>query len=149
MNPVPLCVESNILESSINTDNISSFPLYASKISAGFPSPADDYLELNLNLNQHLIKHPAATFFVRVEGDSMIGAGIHPGDLLIVDRSLKPINNKIVIAVLNGDLTVKRLKINDGRYILVPENKNFAPIQITQEMDFSIWGVVTSVIHEL
>ena len=69
--------------------------------------------------------------------------------LLIVDRSLKPINNKIVIAVLNGDLTVKRLKINDGRYILVPENKNFAPIQITQEMDFSIWGVVTSVIHEL
>lgn len=142
-------LKKTILESSIKVEsNVDSFPLYASKVSAGFPSPADDYLELNLNLNQHLVKHPAATFFVRVEGDSMVGAGIHPGDLLIVDRSLRPIDGKIIIAVLNGDLTVKRLKIKDGKYTLVPENKNFTPILVTEEMNFSIWGVVTSMIHE-
>jgi DNA polymerase V len=150
MNHPTLAVEASVLDTAIKSDDtLSSFPLYASKISAGFPSPADDYLELNLNLNQYLIKHPAATFFVRVEGDSMIGAGIHPGDLLIVDRSLQPMDGKIIIAVLNGDLTVKRLKIKDGIYTLIPENKNYAPIQITEEMNFSIWGVVTSVIHEL
>jgi DNA polymerase V len=128
---------------------LDSFPLYACKISAGFPSPADDYLESNLNLNHHLIKHPAATFFLRVEGDSMIGAGIHQGDLLVVDRSLEPTDGKIIIAVLDGDLTVKRLKIKNGVHILMPENKNYPPITIREEMNFSIWGVVTSVIHEL
>lgn len=125
-----------------------SFPLYACKISAGFPSPADDYLESNLNLNQYLIKHPAATFFLRVEGDSMIGASIQHGDLLIVDRSLEPTDGKIIIAVLNGDLTVKRLKIKNDKHTLVPENKNYPEIPIKPEMSFSIWGVVTSVIHQ-
>lgn len=126
-----------------------SFPLFASKVSAGFPSPADDYLESNLNLNQHLIKHPSSTFFLRVEGDSMIGAGIHDADLLVVDRSLEPTDGKIIIAVINGDLTVKRLKVKNNILMLAPENKNYPQIIITEEMNFSIWGVVTSVIHEL
>jgi DNA polymerase V len=86
-------------------------PLYANKISAGFPSPADDYIEMKLDLNTHLIKHPAATFFVRVSGDSMLNAGINSGDLLIVDRSIEPVDGKIVIVALNGELTVKRLSI--------------------------------------
>lgn len=126
-----------------------SFPLYGSKVSAGFPSPADDYLEPNLNLNQHLIKHPAATFFVRVSGESMIGAGINNGDLLVVDRSIEPKDGKVVIAVLNGELTVKRLKIKNGKPQLVPDNKYYPTLEINEDMNFSIWGVVTSVIHEL
>jgi DNA polymerase V len=85
-------------------------PLYASTVSAGFPSPADDYLELSLDLNQYLIKHPAATFYVRVKGDSMINAGIHDGDLLIVDKSMEPGNDDVVVCVINGEFTVKTLK---------------------------------------
>lgn len=124
-------------------------PLYSSRIQAGFPSPGDDYIEKTLDLNEHLIEHPAATFFVRVSGDSMVGAGIHQDDILIVDRSLKAKHNSIVIAVLNGELTVKRLKIQSGRYSLVPENPAYREIGITEEMDFHIWGVVTSVVHQL
>lgn len=125
------------------------FPLYGSKVAAGFPSPADDYIESKLDLNQYLVKRPAATFFVRVEGESMIKAGIHPDDILVVDRSIKPSNGKIVIAVLNGELTVKRLKINGKAVSLLPENDHFQPIMINDEMNFSIWGVVTNVIHSV
>ncbi len=124
-------------------------PLYAARVAAGFPSPADDYIEGKLDLNQHLIKHPAATFFVRVEGDSMIGAGIHSGDILVVDRSLKPRHGKIVIAVLNGELTVKRLEQRKGVLRLLPENNSYPIVEITDAMDFTIWGVVTNVIHAL
>jgi DNA polymerase V len=123
-------------------------PLYSNRIQAGFPSPGDDYIEKALDLNEHLIAHPAATFFVRVSGDSMIGAGIHNEDILIVDRSLKAKHNSVVIAVLNGELTVKRLKIQSGRYSLVPENPAYSEIVITEAMDFRIWGVVTSVVHQ-
>ena len=122
-------------------------PLYATKVAAGFPSPADDYVEGTLDLNEYLVKRPAATFFVRVTGDSMIGAGIHPGDILIVDRSLEPVDGKIVIAVLDGELTVKRLRRRDGVVYLVAENEHYPLIAISEEMDFMIWGVVTSVIH--
>lgn len=118
-------------------------------VTAGFPSPAEDYIEGKLDLNKHLIKHPAATFFVRVAGDSMIDAGIHPGDILIVDRSLEPANKKVVIAIIDGELTVKRIRINKGRIYLIPENKKYKPIEIEKEMDFDIWGVVTNVIHPL
>lgn len=126
-----------------------NFPLFATKVAAGFPSPADDYLESKLDLNQYLVKHPAATFFVRVEGESMLGAGIHPDDILVVDRSIKPTEGKIIIAVINGELTVKRLKIRPPHLILMPENSQFSPIFITEDMSFSIWGVVTNVIHPL
>lgn len=122
-------------------------PLFLAQVPAGFPSPADDYVEGKLDLNRHLIKHPAATFFVRVTGDSMVDAGIHSGDLLIVDRALEPTDNNVIVAVVNGELTVKRIRKKNERVYLVPENKDYAPMEIREEMDFEIWGVVTNVIH--
>lgn len=124
-------------------------PMFTEQVAAGFPSPADDYLEGNLDLNQYLIKHPVATFFVRVTGDSMIGAGIHSGDILIVDRALEATNGRVVIAVVNGELTVKKLVRRDGVIYLMPENDKYKPIEVKDEIDLEIWGVVTSVIHGL
>ena len=126
-----------------------ALPIFLGRLPAGFPSPADDYLEGKLDLNRHLIKHPAATFFVRVTGDSMIGAGIHSGDLLVVDRSLEPADKNVVVAVLDGELTVKRLFKQNGVLRLLPENQNYQPIEITAQQSIEIWGVVTSVIHSL
>jgi DNA polymerase V len=123
-------------------------PLYLSQVPAGFPSPADDYMEGSLDLNTHLIKHPAATFFVRAIGESMKNAGIYSGDILIVDRSLEADDNTVVIAAVNGELTVKRLKKEANLLSLVSDNEEYAPIPISEGMDFSIWGVVTTVIHE-
>lgn len=125
-----------------------TYPLYASRVSAGFPTPADDYIETHLDLNQHLIKHPAATFFLIASGDSMIDAGIPSGSLLIVDKSLEATHGKIVIAALNGELTVKRLSRQHNKLYLLPENKQYPPIDITHEQDIVIWGVVTHVIHQ-
>ncbi len=124
-------------------------PLFMVSVPAGFPSPAEDYIEGKLDLNKHLIKHPAATFFVRVTGDSMINAGIHPGDILIVDRSLDPADKKVVIAVVDGELTVKRIRMIQDKIVLMPENANYEPLRIKEEMSFEIWGVVTNVIHSL
>jgi DNA polymerase V len=124
-------------------------PLFLHPVQAGFPSPAEDYIEKKLDLNEHLIQHPAATFFVRVEGDSMIGAGIHKGDILIVDRSLDALSGRIVIAVLNGEFTVKRLKKEGEILYLIPENPKFPTLEIKPEWDFQIWGVVTYVIHNV
>ncbi len=124
-------------------------PLIGSRIPAGFPSPAQDYVEACLDLNEYLISHPNSTFFVRVDGMSMINAGIHPDDILIVDRSLEPSHNRIVIAVVEGELTVKRLVISHGIYFLCPENPDFPTIEITENSDFTIWGVVTYVIHKV
>ena len=124
-------------------------PLFLAKISAGFPSPADDYIDKKLDLNEYLVKHPAATFFVKVEGDSMLNAGINSGDILIVDRALHPADNKVVIAVLGGELTVKRIRKKRGKLYLMPENPDFTPMEINDEMDFEVWGVVTHVIHPL
>ena len=114
-------------------------PLFTENISAGFPSPASDYEEARLDLNKYLIKNSAATFFVRVTGDSMVGAGIHHGDLLIVDRSIEPKNNNVVIAVINGELTVKRIRIQKKKITLVPENKNYKPREILEGTDFEVW----------
>lgn len=123
------------------------FHLYATKVEAGFPSPADDYLEGQLDLNEHLIKNPASTFFVRVSGESMVGAGINPNDLLIVDRSLRPNSGSIVIAIISGEFTVKRFVFRENSYWLVPENSNFKEKKISEDDDVAIWGVVTNVIH--
>ncbi|MBN2700276.1 MAG: translesion error-prone DNA polymerase V autoproteolytic subunit [Methylothermaceae bacterium] len=122
-------------------------PLFGAKVPAGFPSPADDHQEDSLDLNQHLVKHPAATFFVRVEGDSMTGAGIHHGDLLVVDRALEPKSGSIVVAAINGELTVKRLKIEGERLWLMPENPDFKPLEIGEGMEFLIWGVVAHAVR--
>lgn len=123
-------------------------PTY-SGVAAGFPSPADDFLEDKLDLNEKLIKHPAATFFVRVAGNSMIKAGIYSGDMLIVDRSLEPKSGSIVVAILNGDFTVKRISKRAGRLFLMPENRNYKPIEISEESNFQVWGVVTNVIRNV
>ena len=116
---------------------------------AGFPSPAADYEEDKLDLNRYLIKNPAATFFIRVTGYSMMGAGIYSGDLLIVDRSLEPKDKSVVIAVIDGELTVKRIRIRKNKITLEPENENYSVRQITEDTDFQVWGVVTNVIHAL
>ncbi len=123
--------------------------LFDAAVSAGFPSPAADYEQDKLDLNKHLVSNPAATFFVKVTGDSMIGAGIHHGDLLIVDRSLEPKDKSVVIAVLNGELTVKRIRIRNRKITLEPENHNYSAQEITPDTAFEVWGVVTNVIHKL
>lgn len=117
-------------------------PLYGCSVRAGFPSPADDYIEMYLDLNAHLIHHPAATFFLKASGDSMINVGIADKDLLIVDRSLEATHGKIVIAAVNGELTVKRLSLIGEQVQLLPENDKYAPIIITEDLDLVIWGVV-------
>ena len=122
-------------------------PLMNATITAGFPSPADDHLDLPVDLNEYLVKHPAATFYVRVQGDSMDGAGIHQGDLLIVDRAESYGTGSIVLAVLDGEFTVKKLmKKNESLYLL-SSNTAYQPIKIEAESDFKVWGVVTYIIH--
>ena len=123
-------------------------PLFESGVSAGFPSPADDYLDLPIDLNEFLIKHPAATFYVRVKGNSMEGAGILNGDLLIVDRAEEPRNKSIVLGVIDGEFTVKRIKKKGSDLYLMPDNPEFKPIKINDNMDFQVWGVVTYVVHK-
>lgn len=123
-------------------------PLFSSAVPAGFPSPAEDHVEKSLDLHDHLIEHPAATFFVRVVGESMKGAGIQSGDLLIVDRSIDSFDGKIVVAVVEGEFTVKRARLRGKELFLMPENPLFSPIAINEESDCLIWGVVTYVIHK-
>ena len=124
-------------------------PLFVSTVPAGFPSSAEDYVDKRIDLNEELIKHPAATFFVRVKGYSMIGCSITDGDLLVVDRSLNIQNNSIIIAYLNGEFTVKRVKKAHNCLYLLPENKHFEPIRISDKSDFEVWGVVTHVIKQV
>lgn len=125
-----------------------SLHFYSSRISAGYPSPGDDHVERTLDLNEHLIAHPAATFFLRVVGDSMTGVGIQDNDILVVDRSIEPTDGRIVIAVVSGEMTVKRLRYRGKSVVLVPENPLYSEITLSEDMDFSVWGVVTSVIHQ-
>ena len=125
-----------------------TLPLYSHKVVAGFPSPADDYIEDRLDLNQKLAPHPNSTFLLRVQGDSMIKAGIFEGDILVVDRSIEPKDGKIVIAALDGELTVKRLSLGKNGMALLPENDDYPVIPIKEESDVVIWGVVTSTIHQ-
>lgn len=126
-----------------------SLPLYTCGVSAGFPSPADDHMEGKLDLNTHLIQHPAATFFVRANGDSMIGAGIYDNDIMVVDRSLEAKSGKVVIAAVDGHLTVKRLLIKQGKSWLMPENDKYPPIELRDGNNVTIWGVVTTVLHQV
>ena len=122
-------------------------PYFDGGVSAGFPSPAEDYMHSKLDLNNLLIEHPSATYYVRVNGDSMLGAGILNGDLLIVDRSLEVTNNCIVVAYVDGEFTVKRIKKINNKMFLQPENKNHQAIEITESMDFELFGVVAHAIH--
>ena len=124
-----------------------SIELYLDSIQAGFPSPADDHLDIALDLNEYLIKHPSATFYVYAKGDSMINDGIYSGDIMIVDRSLSPKSKDIVIAVIDGEFTVKRIYKKNNQVYLHSRNKNYKTIYVTNEMNFEVWGVVTHTIH--
>ncbi|MFK7934663.1 MAG: LexA family protein [Saprospiraceae bacterium] len=117
-------------------------------VSAGFPSPADDFIEQRLDLNQYLITSPSSTFFVRVEGFSMQNAGIYEGDILIVDRSRNLKNKDVIVAYIDGDFTVKRYIEHQGRHFLKPENPAYAVMEIQKDIPFQVWGVVTHVIHQ-
>jgi DNA polymerase V len=132
-----------------DTASKTTAPLFESPVSAGFPSPAEDFVELSLDLNAYIVKHPAATFYVRVKGSSMKDAGIHEGDVLVVDRSLEPRDANIVIGLINGEFTVKRIRKIKTDLFLVPENPNYKPIKITSDHDFQIWGIVSYVIHKV
>jgi DNA polymerase V len=123
--------------------------LYLNSVCAGFPSPASDYLEGEIDLNRYLIKNPLATFIVKSQGNCMLQAGIHSGDLLIVDRSIKPKNNSIAITSIDGDLTVKRIKISGKKFLLSSDNKDYGNVKINNESDIFIWGIVTKVIHNV
>ena len=127
----------------------SKIPFLKFTAHAGFPSPAEDFLEPGLNLNQYLIQNSAATFCVKVKGDSMVGSKITTGDILIVDRSLSPQNQNIILAILNGNFVVKKLLISNNDFYLLSDNKYANQIKINSEMEFYVWGVVTYVIHKL
>ena len=120
-----------------------------SGIAAGFPSPADDFKQNRISLDSELVKNKEATFFARVSGQSMIGAGLEDNDLLVIDRSLEPSNNKIAVCFIDGEFTVKRLIIKKGQLWLQPENSNYDPIMVTDENEFIIWGIVTNVIKKV
>lgn len=143
----PLRLE--IVNTADNPPSREGQPLYLSPVEAGFPSPAEDYSDSRLDLHEHLVRNRASTFFLRAHGDSMTGAGILDGDLLIVDRSEVAGHNKVVIAALDGELTVKRLIRRNGRVLLAPENPDFSEIDITEHEHVHVWGVVTYAIHKL
>jgi DNA polymerase V len=133
---------------SADTSHELSLPLAGVGIPAGFPSPAEDYEEVSLDLNRALIRHPAATFYARVKGSSMTEAGILDGDLLVIDKSLEPKNGDIAVCFLDGEFTVKRISLIDDALFLLPANRQYRPIRISEESDFQVWGIVTYVIHK-
>ena len=124
-------------------------PFVESGISAGFPSPADDFLDASIDLNKEFVKNPSTTFYGRVRGDSMINAGLNEGDLLIIDKSLEPIDNKIAVCFIDGEFTVKRIKIEKEVVWLIAENEKYQPIKVTADNDFVIWRIVTTVIKNV
>jgi len=124
-------------------------PFVEQGISAGFPSPADDFLDNSIDLNKELVKNPSATFYGRVKGDSMKNAGLEDGDLLIIDKSLEPINNKIAVCFIDGEFTVKRIKIEANIIWLLAENEAYKPIKVSADNEFVIWGIVTTVIKKV
>ncbi len=128
-----------------------TIPLYTSRVSAGFPSPAEDHLDSRLDLNRWLIDHPAATFCVRVEGDSMTSAHIYDGDVLVVDRMVEADDGDIIVARVGCEMCVKRLRIIEGAIWLMPESDNeiYKPLLVTEDMDFAVWGKVMHIIHSL
>lgn len=124
-------------------------PFIPDGVSAGFPSPAADFMENNIDLNKELSENPLATFYIKVKGNSMIDAGINDKDVLIVDRSIEPQDNKIAICFIDGEFTVKRIKLEKDCLYLMPENSNYSPIKVTEENELTIWGIVTYVIKKM
>jgi DNA polymerase V len=132
-----------------SAETATAMPLpFAEAISAGFPSPAADYLEMSLDITKELVNNPSSTFYGRVKGNSMIGAGIHDGDILVIDKSLEPANNKKAVCFIDGEFTLKTLKVAGSEVWLKPENKDYPLIKITPDNDFVVWGIVTYIIHK-
>ena len=150
--PRPLSIKSDESISQIwladDSRNI-ELPYYDTRVQAGFPSPAEDHLEESLDLNTLVIDNPSATFFVRVAGESMREIGITDGDILVVDRSIESWKNRIVVAVIDSEFTIKRFTKRNGTVVLKAENPDYPPIKITEEMDFSVWGVVCWTLKKL
>ena len=142
-------ITTTSIQSLAHSTSLQEIPLFSCRIAAGFASPADDHLDNPIDLNKMMAPKPAATFMLKVEGESMIGAGIHDGDLLVVDRSKTAVNGSVVIAVVHGELTVKRLRRDASGVQLMPENPAFKPILISDESELVIWGCVTHAIHNL
>lgn len=139
-------IENKIEVYSSNTETTLELPFVDAGISAGFPSPALDFIDLTIDLNKHLIKNPSATFYGRVKGVSLINAGIDDGDLLIIDRSVQPSNNKIAVCFIDGEFTAKRIHIFQNEVWLIPENDNYPTLKVTEDNQFLVWGIVTHVI---
>ena len=148
-NDIPRPAQPPARRESVRDRGNRGLPLFAWPVQAGFPSPADDHMEGALDLNEHVVRHKAATFFVRAAGESMTGAGILPGDILVVDRSLEAVSGKVVVADVDGDFTLKRLRRRGGETWLVPENDTFEAIRLDGGVDARVWGVVTFVVREL
>ena len=145
----PIKTTENLAFYTLGTDKLDNISLFEGSVPAGFPSPADDAMDLDLNLHDHLVRNPNDTFCVKAIGESMKDAGIQSGDVMLVDRAIEPENRSIVLAVIDSEFTVKRVNVSDKKLYLMPENENFTPIEITEEMDFKVWGVVTYVIHKV
>jgi DNA polymerase V len=146
MSPIKLHQSSTLDLYSALTDTALSLPLASDKISAGFPSPASDFVDVAIDLNKHLIKHPSSTFFGRVRGQSMQDVGISDGDLLVIDKSLEPEDGKIAVCFIDGEFTVKRIRLEKDGCYLMPANEAFKPIHVTADNEFLLWGIVTHVI---
>ncbi|MBY8963679.1 translesion error-prone DNA polymerase V autoproteolytic subunit [Flavobacterium sp. D11R37] len=131
------------------TENTLRLPFVPVGVKAGFPSPALDFMEYTIDLNKYVAKHPHTTFYIKADGHSMRDAGIDDGDILVTDRSLEPANGKIAICLIDGEFTVKRLKLEKGELYLMPENPAYPPLPVTENSQFSVWGIVTFVIKSL
>src|SRR5690606_3344208 len=143
-------MKSEVLEFFIPDDsNIIEIPLASSLISAGFPSPADDFQEDKISLDKYVVKNKDATFYASLKGTSMVDAGFDEGDILVIDRSLEPTDNKIAVCFVDGDFTVKRVKVTTDGAWLLPYNKDLKPIKITEENTFIIWGIVTYIVKKV
>ena len=142
-------MEKNLEFFRLSPTSDSYIPYFETGLKAGFPSPAEDYTELKMDLNKELVKNPDATFLARVKGKSMQDAGLNEGDILIIDRSLEPANNKKAVCFLDGGVTVKKIRIERRVCWLIPENEEFEKIRVTEENDFIIWGIVTYIIKKV
>lgn len=132
-----------IVSSAVNHAVEMDLPITSQLVHAGFPSPADDHIESTLDLNKALIKHPSATFFVKVDGESMKDIGINTGDILVVDRAIDPYNGAVAVCFLDGEFTLKKLEIDNDTIYLIPANENYKIITVSKEDDFTVWGIVT------
>lgn len=141
--------EENLIFFQPKQDQSHSMPLAHTGVSAGFPSPADDFKELRISIDQEVVKNEEATFYARVAGQSMQGAGLDDGDLLVIDRSKEPEDNAIAVCFIDGEFTVKRLKVEEACIYLMPENPNYSPIKVTEDNQLIIWGVVTYVVKKV